>query len=259
MNKLYAKSEIWFAITWIIIYIVGTIICDNIALALNLTNFFTPAFYIALCVVLLIWIFKNKLNVTFGLCKSQFSAKYFLFFIPLLVLISINLWFGVKLNTNFVDSLMFIITMLCVGFLEEIIFRGFLFNAMKKDSLKWAIIVSSLTFGIGHIINLFTFNADILATILQICYATTTGFLFVVIFYKGKTLLPCIVTHSIFNALSLFAVETGVTFSIISSVVIMVLTTTYAIVLLNIIPKQVGTPTYTDDTNQQSKKELENS
>lgn len=259
MNKLYTKSEIWFAITWIIIYIVGTIICDNVALALKITNFFTPVFYVVLCVVLLIWIVKNKLNNTFGLCKSQFSAKYFLFFIPLLVLISINLWFGVKLDTNFIDSLMFIITMLCVGFLEEIIFRGFLFNAMKKDSLKWAIIVSSLTFGIGHIINLFTSNADILATILQICYATTTGFLFVVIFYKGKTLLPCIITHSLFNALSLFAVEVKTTIDIIISVVIMVLTTTYAIVLLKIMPKQEPLTTQPDNTNQQSKKELENS
>lgn len=238
MNKLYKKSEIWFSIVWIIAYIVGTIIFDNVAAAFKITNFLTPLFYVALCVVLLIFILKNKLNEKYGLCKSPFEMKYFLFFIPLVVLVSINFWFGAQSSLGFLDSLMFIITMLCVGFLEEIIFRGFLFKAMEKDSLKWAVIVSSLTFGFGHIINLFVAGADILTTILQICYATTTGFLFVIIFYKGKTLLPCIITHSLFNSLSLFAATVSTTINIITAVVIMVLTLAYAIVLIKILPKK---------------------
>ena len=237
MNKLYNKNELWFALTLIVVYIAGTIIFDNIASLLKMTNFLTPLFYVLLCTILLIWIFKNKLNSKYGLCKSPFGAKYFLFFIPLVILISINFWFGVQLKSNFIQSLMFIITMLCVGFLEEIIFRGFLFKAMEKEGLKSAIIISSLTFGFGHIINLFTAHANILATILQICYATTTGFLFVIIFYKGKTLLPCIITHSIFNTLSLYAITPNQTISIITAITIMILTLSYSIILIKIIPR----------------------
>ena len=44
--------------------------------------------------------------------------------------------------------------MLCVGFAEEVIFRGFLFRAMEKDNVKTAIIGSSVTFGLGHVLNL---------------------------------------------------------------------------------------------------------
>ena len=241
MNKLYKKSEIWFSVVLIIVYIVGTIIFDNIAAAFKITNFLTPLFYVAISVLLLIFILKNKLNTKYGLCKSPFEMKYFLFFIPLVVLVSINFWFGAQSSLSFLDSMMFIITMLCVGFLEEIIFRGFLFKAMEKDSLKWAVIVSSLTFGFGHIINLFVAGADILTTILQIFYATTTGFLFVIIFYKGKTLLPCIITHSLFNSLSLFAATISTTLNIITAVVIMALTLAYAIVLIKILPKQEST------------------
>jgi len=62
--------------------------------------------------------------------------------------------------------------------IEEIIFRGFLFKMMEKDNLKSAMIVSAITFGIG--------------------------FLFVIIFYKSKSLIPCIVTHAVVNSLSLF-------------------------------------------------------
>ena len=45
--------------------------------------------------------------------------------------------------------------MLCVGFWEEVIFRGLLFQAIAKDNIKSAVIISCVTFGIGHIINLF--------------------------------------------------------------------------------------------------------
>ena len=48
----------------------------------------------------------------------------------------------------------FVIKMLCVGLLEELIFRGFLFKAMCRESIRWAVVVSSVTFGLGHILNL---------------------------------------------------------------------------------------------------------
>ena len=93
--------------------------------------------------------------------------------------------------------------MIGVGFLEEIIFRGFLFKMMKNDNLNRAIIVTSLTFGIGHIINLLN-GADIIPTLMQIMYATSIGYLFVMIFYKSKSLWPCIITHILVNSLSIF-------------------------------------------------------
>lgn len=238
MNKLYAKSELWFAITWIIVYIAGTIIFNNIASLLKTPNFLTPLFYAILCTILIVWISKNKLNTKYGLCRSPFKSKYFLFFIPLVILVSINFWFGVQQSSNLIESIISIIMMLLVGFLEEIIFRGILFRAMEKSGLKSAIIVSSLTFGFGHIINLFATNADILTTILQICYATTTGFLFVIIFYKGMSLIPCIVTHGVFNALSIFAVNLNQTMSVLTAFIIIIITLTYSIILLRTLPKQ---------------------
>lgn len=99
--------------------------------------------------------------------------------------------------------------MICVGFLEEIIFRGFLFKMMQKDNENLAIIVSSLTFGIGHIINLLH-GASLIPTLIQICYAIAIGFLFVTIFQKGKSLWPCIIAHIVVNSLSIFNVENTV-------------------------------------------------
>ena len=122
---------------------------------------------------------------------------------------------------------MFIDFIIIFSFIEEIIFRGFLFKAMCKDNVKTAIIVSSLTFGIGHIINLLN-GADLIPTLMQICYAISIGYLFVIIFYKSQSLIPCIITHSAVNSLSIFNVENEISLYV-SSIFLIILPLVYAI------------------------------
>jgi membrane protease YdiL (CAAX protease family) len=99
--------------------------------------------------------------------------------------------------------------MINIGFIEELIFRGFLFRMMAKNDVKSAIIVCALTFGIGHIVNLLN-GAALIPTLMQICYATAIGYLFVIIFHKSKSLVPCIITHCLVNSLSIFNIENTV-------------------------------------------------
>jgi membrane protease YdiL (CAAX protease family) len=120
--------------------------------------------------------------------------------------------------------------MFCVGFLEEIIFRGFLFKMMEKDNKKLAIIVSSLTFGIGHMINLLN-GAELIPTLIQVCYAISVGFLFVIIFNKCKSLWPCIIAHGLTNALSIFNVNNALTLYI-SPIFIIVISVAYSIYII---------------------------
>lgn len=141
----------------------------------------------------------------YGLTRVT-NLKRYLYFIPLLLIVSINLWNGFNINNKPGEILFHILTMLNVGFIEEIIFRGFLFKMMEKDNVKSAIIVSSITFGIGHIVNLLN-GADFIPTLIQICYAIALGYLFVIIFYKSKSLVPCIIAHSLINSFSIFYVE----------------------------------------------------
>ena len=241
MNKLYQKNELLFAILWIIIYVVAASAGDALSSVVGIEKVITLAVLAVIVVVLFAWIFKNNLSEKYGLCKSSYGAKMFLYYIPLLILLSVNFWFGIKQSDGLLGSIIYFLTMLCVGFIEEIIFRGFLFRAMQKDNLKAAVIVSSLTFGMGHIINLFTSGfANAVSTICQIFYAAATGFLFVIIFYKGKSLLPCIFTHSLFNAFSLFYNASSVSLlgEILVSLFIIVLTIVYAIIIIKLIPNK---------------------
>ena len=100
---------------------------------------------------------------------------------------------------------------------------------MAKDNVNTAIIVSSLTFGIGHIINLFN-GADLIPTLIQVCYAIAGGYLFVVIFQKGKSLWPCIIAHACINSLSIFGIENQIS-TYIAPVFLILISVSYAVYL----------------------------
>ena len=121
------------------------------------------------------------------------------------------------------------LTMLEVGFIEEILFRGFLFKTIEKDDQKTAIIITSLTFGIGHIVNLLN-GANFIPTLIQIIYSVSVGYLFVKILIKTKSLWPCIITHSLLNVLSIFSNQTTTIFYI-SSILMLMISISYSFYL----------------------------
>lgn len=212
MNSLYKKSEIGFAITWIVVYVISLSVAENISTSIGMYKSITSILCILLSVFLYHWIYKNDLMEKYGLCKSSIPAKKLLYYIPFVVIASINVWFGVCMNYSVLETIFHIIAMMGVGFLEEVIFRGLLFKAMSKDGLTSAIIVSSITFGIGHIVNLFNGSGvDLLSNILQVCYAIAAGFMFTMMFYKSGSLWACIITHGVLNSLSVFANQSAIT------------------------------------------------
>ena len=208
MTKLYKNSEIAFAILWIVAYVVLSSLADQLSADFGTTKSVTAALHIAMSLVLFFWIRKNGLGVKYGFCKSKYPAKRFLFYLPLAIIASASLWNGIGLRHGFPGTLLYVISMCCVGFLEEVIFRGLLFRAMEKDNVKAAVIVSALTFGLGHIVNLFNGSGrDITASIVQIIFAILVGFVLVLIFRHGGSLIPCILFHSVNNSLGAFEVE----------------------------------------------------
>ena len=198
MKHLYKKSELTFSLVLVGLYVALFSIADNLSRSIGIEKILTAPLSVLFVAVLYVWIHKNGLLKKYGLCAFDGKAKDYFYFIPLFVIGSCNLWNGVQLNCSPMETALYVLSMLCVGFIEELIFRGFLFKAMAKDGIKSAIIVSSITFGLGHIINLVN-GAELLPTFLQIIYATAICFLFTMLFHKGKSLWPCIITHSVVN------------------------------------------------------------
>ena len=208
MTKLYEKSEITFAILWIAAYVVLSSLADQLSETIGVMKSVTAALHIVMSLILFFWIRNNNLSEKYGFCRSVVPAKRFLYYIPLILIASTSFWGGISSQVGFPEALLYIISMCCVGFLEEVIFRGLLFRAMEKDNLRVAILVSSLTFGLGHIVNLFNGSGrDLASSIIQVVFAVLVGFVLVLIFYHGKSLIPCILFHSANNALKVFSAE----------------------------------------------------
>ena len=234
LKKLYEKSEIWFALAWILAYVVLASAGDNISVSLGIGKIVTLPILIAISVTLYCFVRKNDLTEKYGLCRSKLPAQKMLYYIPLLVLLTENLWYGATMNMSPLETVLYILAMFCVGFLEEMIFRGLLFQAMAKDGVKAAIVVSSVTFGIGHIVNLINGSgAGLLPNLLQVMYAIAVGFAFAMIYCRTKSLISCIIVHCVFNGLSAFANEAVMTLrrQIISGILLAVIAGGYALYL----------------------------
>ena len=241
MKKLYEKNELTFAIVCIVFYCILQSLANPLNQMIGIEYSVSAAFCILQAVVIFIFIRKNNLQKRYGLCKSEVPARRFLYYVPLLVLASGNLWNGVAVNYSPMETACRIVCMLCVGFLEEIIFRGFLFIAIARDNIKSAIIISSVTFGIGHMINLFNGSGmNLVNNLCQIVFAIAVGFLMVTIFYRGGSLIPCIIVHSAINTLGTFANDTGLTMEmrLLHIAVLIAITVAYTLVLTRTLPKK---------------------
>ena len=240
MKKLYEKNELTFAIAWIVIYCVLQSLVNPLNKAIGVAYAASAAFCVLQTVVLFAFIRKNNLPKRYGLCKSPVPACQFLYYVPLVILASGNLWNGVAVNYSAAETVCRIVCMLCVGFLEEVIFRGFLFVAIAKDNIKSAVVISSVTFGIGHIINLFNGSGmDLVGNLCQIGFAIAVGFLLVTIFYRGGSLLPCIFVHSALNTLGTFANDANLTTEthLLHLAVLIVIAVVYTLILTRTLPK----------------------
>ncbi len=206
MTKLYKKSEITFAVLWILAYVVLSSLADQLSETLGVMKSVTAVLHLTMSLILYFWIRNNNLSEKYGFCRSAVPAKRFFYYLPLIIIVSTDFWGGIKPQYGFPEALLFFISMCCVGFLEEVIFRGLLFRAMEKGKLKTAAIVSALSFGLGHIVNLFNGSGrDPASSVTQIVFAVLVGFVLVLIFYHGKSLIPCILFHSANNALKVFS------------------------------------------------------
>ena len=232
IKKFYDKNELAFSIIWIVAYCVLASMGDSLSDDLGISKVITLPILLVLSLILFLFIKRNNLTEKYGFCKADIAASKMLFYIPVIILLTANMWYGFRVNMSLLETILYILSMLCVGFLEELIFRGLLFNAMLENGKNSAIIVSSVTFGIGHIINLINGSgAELLPNLLQVVYAIAVGFMFMMIYYRTKSLLPCIITHGVFNALSAFANETGLTSKeqIISCILITLISGAYAL------------------------------
>ena len=205
MRKLYEKKEILFAVLWIVAYCV---IMSALKGQFGYTSIWMLLALIVFTAGITAFVRANRLEEKYGLSGFPKDMKKYLFFIPMFILATGNIWDGFALSFKGTELVIATLSMILVGFVEEMIFRGFLFKAMLGNGKTVpAIIVSALTFGIGHIVNLFAGQASF-ETVMQVIFAISWGFILTMAFYKSGSLIPCIIAHAMVDALSLYGADT---------------------------------------------------
>ena len=231
MKKFFDKDEVWFAVVWIVVYVIGFANADSLSESIGIPKLLTVLFGFVAAIILFGFIRKHKLKKDFGLCLPAKHGKAYLYYLPLILISSVNFWCGVTIRATFLEILLYILSMCFVGILEEVIFRGLLFKGMCKANVTAAIIVSSLTFGVGHIVNLLL-GEPVFDTLLQLVYASAIGFCYTAILHVSGSILPCILSHAFVNSTSIFAIEPSPAGNIVITIVQTILGVGYGLWLL---------------------------
>jgi CAAX protease family protein len=156
----------------------------------------------------------RKENLPFRL--FSFNLKNLKYYLPLIFYIIIfSGGFKDFLNFNFSSldfSTLFSYTLkyFSSSFLEEFLFRGFILGLfllnfpITKNGIFKSIALSSLFFGLMHIINLWTIENQTVKAMLNQVYATTCfGFMYGATYIKTRSLLTLGILHFISNFFSM--------------------------------------------------------
>lgn len=161
--------------------------------------------YLLFCGVLYLIIKRKTVSLSeMGFRKYKLSS-FFLSLVALLCATPMSTWLNLLSQLfakNEIGNAIFEITQVlpawtailvvgCLpGFVEELLYRGIMYNAFRKRSILTGIVVSSLAFGLMHM----NFN--------QIMYAIYLGVLFAFIVEATGSLFSTMILHMLFNAVN---------------------------------------------------------
>jgi membrane protease YdiL (CAAX protease family) len=100
-----------------------------------------------------------------------------------------------------------------------------------EKSEKKAIIVSSVLFGICHLMNVLG-GASLIQTSVQICFAFAYGVAVALIFIISKSILPCILLHAFHDFCSFISCEGSTQINVILGAIQFIIIIVYIAVII---------------------------
>ena len=200
MRRFQVQSPVWHAVAWIGVYVALVGIGDWLSELVGVPNSVTTVLLVALSAFLILYLRGDGLLSYHGVRPFRRSdVKCTLLYIPLVLIAVMQYTKGLRDDLDLKAVLLIIALMICVGFLEELIFRGMLLRGIQRTSnLTRAVVVSGITFGVGHIVNLARGMAPVEQAI-QIGFGVVLGIVLALLFAVTGTIVPLIVFHTLLN------------------------------------------------------------
>ena len=238
MKRIQEENPIWHAMIWVFMYILLVNVGDLISENIGIDNSATSVLLIVLSVALLIYIKKNDWFNYYGIRRpDKADFKKSLFYVPLIIMALIQYFKGINSELGFQGIGLGIVLMICVGWIEEILFRGFLYQGiLKKSGLVRAVIISGITFGIGHIVNLMR-GYSMADQAVQIVAAILIGIALALLIAVTKNIMPGVVFHILFN-ISGTITNNNLSMEIMMVIAIIVICALYSIYLRKSLTSQ---------------------
>lgn len=229
MYRLHRASLIWHAVVWIALYIVTDSVGRAVSEAAGLEHSATAAALLVLAAVAVFYLHRHHRLQFYGVTPPAGSRwKPALYFVPLALMAVVQYGKGLDLSLETVDVLLIVLLMTAVGFLEELIFRGFLYRAIRERSgVVRAVLISGITFGIGHIVNLLNGYTGT-QQVLQIVLGIGIGIALALLFEMTGSILPGVVFHVLLNISGNLSVDDE-TRELYAASVIIVIAVAYAV------------------------------
>ena len=195
MSKHLVRNTVLATITVLLFYFVqgAAVVMGELD---GLKAIATQATIIWCCslVAIVFFLIKDHSLKNLGFQKPIAGASVeFLYYIPLIIVALAAFAGGIMFDNSglFIPNLIFT---LGIGLTEELYFRGIICN-MWKQKEKTAILVSSVLFGLSHLLNVMG-GAGLAETFLQIAFAFTYGIIMAFVILRTKSIWPCILLHA---------------------------------------------------------------
>lgn len=200
MKNLRENKPIWHAMVWVAIYIAAMNLGGYIAELYPSVTWATSAVLAVIVAALLVYIFGSGTAQRYWVkAPNAGSLSRTLYIMPLLAITFFQYAKGLSAEIDFGAALVAASFVIFVGFIEEMLFRGFLLEALlKRGNVTRAALISGATFGLGHVVNLANGYSGV-DQIIQIVAAIVIGVALAYVVVLTGSILPGVVFHVLFN------------------------------------------------------------
>lgn len=136
-----------------------------------------------------------------------------LYFLPLIVAEILPFMNGFDQSVSLIQIGLLFLFAAVVGINEELFFRGLMLKVLSIKGVKYAIIVSSLLFGIGHAFTALG-GSEPLYVVILIIFAGLFGLVCAEIVVMTKSIIPVIIWHGLHDFIANITLENINTLSI---------------------------------------------
>ena len=180
---------------WILLYEIIFMISEKIFVEMQVSHWITVLALLGYLCILYGWLKKTQQRQNVGLVRPRkIPLRECGYGLPLLGLPV----FHVMMAQPITLEISYMMMLLCVAIIEEVFFRGFLYDRLARWNFKGYILLSALLFGAFHVVNLWE-GYPLYYVIMQTWCAFTAGLCYAGLTVKTQSIVPAMIAHTLTN------------------------------------------------------------